>query len=379
MRKHAGPPAGLVDEIYAAAEDPSNWSRVLRRVTSAVGATASAMVFEDLLCHTASVAEMVGFDDPTWVDRYRTYYAAHNPWMERGTRNGLFMSGNVITSQQVMPDAELLRTEYYADFLRGLDLHHLTGAVLLREPDTLSHLSILRPRRDGPFDDGDVRLLEDLAPHLRRAFRIHQKMAHIAAEREAISDALDRVPVGVLVFGAGREPLRVNRVAAELCASQDGLSLGKNGLAADSSAENERLRRALALARGVPGQPRSGSAMVVSRRSGRRPFSVMVSPLSGAARFGPDGATVVVFVTDPERCVDAGSLWSRLYCLTPAETALAGRLADGWDLAAAADALRITIGTARVHLKHLFAKTETHRQSELVRTLLLSGPSFERV
>jgi len=364
----------LINGIYSAAEDPSGWRLVLRRLNETVRATASAIVFEDLNCHTASVAEMVGFENPDWVGRYQHYYAARNPWMQAATRNELFNSGAVVTSQQVLPDTELLKTEYYNDFLRRLDLHNLTGAMLLQEPGALSHLSILRPRRMGEFGPREVRILTTITPHLRRAFRMHQKMAHAAWERDAIGEILDRVPVGVVLVGSGGKVLRVNRSASVILSSRDGLSLKRDSFVAVSSAETEALRRAVAVARGDSGATRSGGALTISRISERRPFSILVSPLiSEVANFGVESPAAVLFITDPERHVEAGDLWRRLFGFTPAETALAARLADGTDLADAADELHITVGTARVHLKRLFDKTETHRQAELLRTLLLSG------
>src|SRR5215831_15171538 len=248
----------VISEIYSAAEDPSGWSLVLRRLNEAVRATASAIVFEDLNCHTASVAEMVGFENPDWVGRYQHYFAARNPWMQAAMRNEFFNAGAVVTSQQVLPDTELLKTEYYNDFLRRLDLHNLTGAMLLQEPGALSHLSILRPRRMGGFGPREVRILRTITPHLRRAFRIHQKMAHAAWERNAIGEVLDRVPFGVVLIGSGGKVLRVNRSASEVLSSRDGLSLKQDSLVAVSPTETETLRRAIAVARGGFEATRSG-------------------------------------------------------------------------------------------------------------------------
>ncbi len=50
------------------------------------------------------------------------------------------------------------------------------------------------------------------------------------------------------------------------------------------------------------------------------------------------------------------------------------QLARGERLEDSADALGVAIGTARNQLKQIFAKTDTHRQAELVRRIL-SGPS----
>lgn len=60
---------------------------------------------------------------------------------------------------------------------------------------------------------------------------------------------------------------------------------------------------------------------------------------------------------------------SRLYRLTPAECRLADLLLRGLDVAAVAGRMGITLDTARFMLKNIFVKTETHRQSELIRAM----------
>jgi DNA-binding CsgD family transcriptional regulator len=85
----------------------------------------------------------------------------------------------------------------------------------------------------------------------------------------------------------------------------------------------------------------------------------------------------IVFVTDPEReAMPPADQLRRLYALTPAEAAVALRVARGEGLSAVADALGISRSTAQTHLLRIFEKTDTHRQAELVRLLLRSGISL---
>jgi DNA-binding CsgD family transcriptional regulator len=67
--------------------------------------------------------------------------------------------------------------------------------------------------------------------------------------------------------------------------------------------------------------------------------------------------------------VDAGDL-CRLYGLTRGEAALAVLLVRGKSIEDAAEELFISPHTARTHLKRIFMKTDTHRQTELVVRIL---------
>jgi DNA-binding CsgD family transcriptional regulator len=60
------------------------------------------------------------------------------------------------------------------------------------------------------------------------------------------------------------------------------------------------------------------------------------------------------------------SLLRKLYGLTRGEAALATILLKGKSIEEAAAELFISPHTARTHLKRIFMKTDTHRQTELV-------------
>jgi DNA-binding CsgD family transcriptional regulator len=64
------------------------------------------------------------------------------------------------------------------------------------------------------------------------------------------------------------------------------------------------------------------------------------------------------------------AILARTFCLTPSEAKLACVIARGASPYSAARELHISKETARNQLKAVFAKTGTHRQSELVALLL---------
>jgi DNA-binding CsgD family transcriptional regulator len=81
---------------------------------------------------------------------------------------------------------------------------------------------------------------------------------------------------------------------------------------------------------------------------------------------------VAVFIADPDQQGHARKEgMQELYGLTSAETELALLLAAGKSLREAAAERSVSLETARSQLKTLFSKTNTRRQSELVRLVLL--------
>lgn len=87
---------------------------------------------------------------------------------------------------------------------------------------------------------------------------------------------------------------------------------------------------------------------------------------------------MVLFITDPERrTAPPVQRLAQMFGLTRAEARLASVLAAGQSLDAIADERGLSKNTLKTQLRALFAKTETDRQTELIRLLnrLPTGPS----
>ncbi len=121
---------------------------------------------------------------------------------------------------------------------------------------------------------------------------------------------------------------------------------------------------------------RRGQSFTCERPSGKRPYVIHVLPLHCA---GTDEtlrqATALMLIIDPEHKPDAPvELLRRLYGLTNTEAQVAVRIGRGADLKQISDELVVSSTTVRTHLQHIFDKTDTHRQAELVQHLLAVSP-----
>ena len=99
----------------------------------------------------------------------------------------------------------------------------------------------------------------------------------------------------------------------------------------------------------------------------KRPVHVLVTPLraSGVLSLGSAAPSAAVFISDLELTPLANDAMLRqFFGLTPTETRLAIVLLQHKSVEEAAEILDISLNTARTHLKKLFEKTGTRRQSE---------------
>jgi DNA-binding CsgD family transcriptional regulator len=361
----------LVELIYKAAGDPEGWATVLQRLVQALRGNLGTIHHQDVLSQESSFSALWNLD-PAVILSYISYYGARNPFMT--TRPELIRTGAVNTNQMLCPDELLLRSEYYNDYLSHLGVRHGLAATLIGDGADSSNISIFRKPNAEPFGEQERKFLLILVPHLQRAFQIHTRIQGLERKADAAADAIDQLTRGVVLLGADGRVLLVNRAATALFASEPALKLTARGLVAAVPSENRQLHQlvqgALTTGKGM----RAGGSISISRRGLRRPLHLLVTPLrTSAIHLGKEVPIVAVFISDPDRKpVSESQVFSLLYGLTQAESRLALLLAAGQSLKDAAEQLGVAQSTVRSQLKSIFGKTNTTRQSQLVRLLLLT-------
>lgn len=358
----------LVKLVYEAAEDTALWHEFLGRVSVFMNATASTMEVYDQSQRSGNVE--VSFNlDPELLRQY-DYFAPKNPWQKGGGTR--FPIARAVTGSMYVTDDVLFRSEFYQDFLRSMGIFHLAGGVLLKDGGYNASVSFFRPRGDGAFGPEELAFLNVLLPHIKQALHIHHRISIAEGGRRAIAEALDRMPIGVIVVDDCSRVLAANRRAAEILAEGKGLLSGPSGLRATIPSQATKLRNLVAAAaetsRGIAFHP--GGVLKLERPSLQGPLSVRVVPLPRHSCLADHvQAAAVVFVSDPIARPKLSHL-ATLYCLTPAEERLATKLIEGQTLDEIVTTLKISRNTAATQLKSVFQKTGTHRQADLVRLLL---------
>ena len=114
----------------------------------------------------------------------------------------------------------------------------------------------------------------------------------------------------------------------------------------------------------------AGGALLITRRPPLRPLQVVVSPFSPGSLMNERQATALIQFSDPSAIPRSrAAILKALYGLTPTESRLADLLLQGLEVRETAARMRTTLETARFNLKRVLAKTETRRQTELMRLM----------
>lgn len=363
----------VVAQIYRATTEPELWNAVIERIGCRLGATLAAVHVHAAAGEVEPATTLGGWGRrKPGLREYESYYASRNVWVVHGAH--LLKPGAILTGEEMCPDEILLRSEFYLEFLRPLDIRYSIRAVLTSDPEPLSYFSAGRPHRSRPFGDAHRRLLAVITPHLIQALRIQSRLESIQAGRHAVSGALERLPLAVIFLDRRCRVIEMNQSARKIVEAGDGLRIERGVLVAFCTRAEVQLQQmifgAAALESGRFLQ--HGGALSLPRPEGRRPLSAMVAPTGVTGIFpGSRSARVVVLIEEPARTSTASSTaFAKEHKLSPAEAELAARLVSGLSLHQAAAALGIRDSTARSHLKRVFVKTGARRQAELVRRAL---------
>ncbi len=363
----------FVDLVYDAAIEPQLWPRAMERLFDLVGGACGALTWQNQATGLGGAIE--ARLDPAVTGLYFGYFAERNP-LARVERPHEFMKSwvpRILTDEDWMPKEALVRTEYYNDFLRPLDVHSSMTVRLAARGLEAAFINIGRPERRGRFTDDDLAHARRLHPHLIHAFALGEKVADMQRLASALSQTLERCAYGlILVEGDGRV-LHANRAAERLISAGRGLCVVAGRLTAAASDDARRLQGLIADA--APQlQARAGGSMAAPSTDGRAPLSILVAPTrSHQLSMYHAGPCVMVCVTDPEAGVAIpAEVLRELYGFTPAETRVALALLEGHALREAAEALNLSFFTVRGHLAHIFDKTGVKRQAELIALMLKS-------
>ncbi|MCR0980697.1 helix-turn-helix transcriptional regulator [Roseomonas populi] len=287
-------------------------------------------------------------------------------------------TGAVAVDRHALDWSTYRRSEFYNDFVRarGGD-----GCLLVKALETEAVTAVVtihrgRGRGDRAFGEEEAGRAALLAPHLMRAMEMSGRLGALHQAETLAAETLEHLPQAAFIVDAASRIIIANRRAEDLLRQADGLSHSPDGLRAARPAETAELRRQIAAAAAPDGASTLGrrATLLLERPSGRQALAALVGPFRSSTGWSlvlGIPAAAMVLVNDPETAtLPAAEHLRRHFRLTPAEAALALAVAQGEGIPAVAEALNISPNTARTHLQHVYDKTGTHRQAELVRLLL---------
>lgn len=357
----------LIGLIYEAAQRHEAWDSFLEQLAAATTSTQVALLVHDARRHDYGFVHQSGFS-PESQQLYAQYYAEKDEWVKRS--RGQLRPGVVVASHILSSDQELAKTEFFNDYVAKLGAFYEFGGCIHQDEARLALISLLRPRRAGPYGESHRKMLRMLIPHLQRATDIHKNLVDLRSRAGGLATVIEHLSCGIVLLDKNARVVILNSAARTMLTRNNELRISGEKLGAVSPRDQDRLTGIIHGALAMGGGP-IGGAMTLARTRGH-PLTLTVFPIR-LAILDPCVAAAV-FIRDPDLFpkFDSGT-FDQLYGLTPAERRLAMLLLKGKMLNVAAELVGVSIHTVRSQLKSILHKTGTSRQSELVKLLLSSG------
>ncbi len=315
------------------------------------------------------------------VSQYNDYFQHISPFRSHIVRMN---AGERFSRAEMLSDEEFAETEIYRDYFKKQDIFNYEYRVLFKNSGKAGGISFSRPKRMKNFNEEEIKAMRLLIPHLQNAFQIYLKFSEVQREKQIMMECLESISQAVIVLDKYGKIIFLNSGANKLIDEKNALHIGRNGtLITNTAHETKKLQSFLKsiFEPKINQAENFGGVLQISRTSDLRPLSIMVSPFYEQNNIDFNSETfALLFISDPEQKVEASeNILSQMYGLTAAESKITAILTQGNSLNQACEMLKIKPNTIRTHLKRIFSKTETNRQSELVQLITSSSPvNFKR-
>ena len=190
-------------------------------------------------------------------------------------------------------------------------------------------------------------------------------------QADSLGTLIANIGFGVILATSEGQIIYANDVAETLIHLRRGLCSQRGRILATDVKINQRLQLLISAACLPIKETLSSGSIILPDKDGDELFAIHVAPVaqktSGRVVF-QERFIAGLFIADRNQdAAERVHIFGQMFGLTPAETRVLTGLISGKGLASAARRLKITELTARTHLKHIMAKTDTHRQVELMR------------
>ena len=371
----------IVPEIYEATIDPNHWDYVVAMIAKLTRSKSACLYYKNKEMEFASTIAQFGFPPEQrsslgdQCDSLDLMFCSKGGSAADEPACTQFHPG----SNGVMPED----SELYHAWMKPNGVYHVGGAQFVDTDTHKAGIAILREEAAGGWSEGEVRVINEILPHLRRALNIHSEFTHLRLKQDALLKGLDRLVIGLILYDRNAKVVYINPTAKAIIEQHPALLFEEGDLLLINPEEERHLRQTIIHTAGIDPDDswKQSVAIGVTHPDVESPLPLLVTPMHASlitSDLDYEGARVAVFLSDPnlQQPISIDNLVS-VYGLTPSEAQVAISLANGHSIDEIANVSHHSAHTIRSQLKSVFRKTGVSRQSELIK-LLLTGPFAQR-
>jgi len=357
----------LIGEIYDAALDPELWPGVLEQGCKFVGGVASNLYSEDSAARTGNIHY-------TWgVDRHygRLYYDKYIKFNPFTTAQLFFELEQIVSVGDILPHEEFRETLFYREWAKPQGWIDAASAMLDKSVTSYAAISVIRHERDGLVDQETRMRMSLLVPHVRRAVLIGKVIELHKAEASTLADTLDGLTAGMFLVDKAGRIVHANENGHAMIGEAKFVRAASGRLLAIDPQANQTLQDIFAAAEcGDEAVGVKGICVPLPARAGKEHVAHVLPLTAGMRRRAGASYAAVAAVFVRKAALETPSpleAVAKFHQLTPSELRVLLAIVEIGGVPEVAEALGISETTVRTHLRHVFEKTGTTRQADLVK------------
>jgi DNA-binding CsgD family transcriptional regulator len=365
----------IVPEIYEATINPSHWDYVVTMIAKLTRSRLACLYYKNKEMDFASTIAQYGITDEQRMNFGDQCDSLDNMFCDRGssasenTQCTQFHPG----SNGVMPPD----SEIYLQWMKPNGLFHVGGAQFVDNNSHKAGIAILRDESAGVWSDGELRVIDEILPHLKRALNIHSEFTHLRLRQDALLMGLDRLVIGLILYDHKAQPVYINPTAKAIINQHPALLMQDGDLVLVNPEDEKHLRKTIIHTAEIDPDDSWKQSVAIGIThpdveaplpllvTVEAPLPLLVTPMHAhliTSDLDYEGAKVAVFLSDPnlQQPISIDSLVS-VYNLTPSEAQVAISLANGHSIDETARSSNHSAHTIRSQLKSVFRKTGVSR------------------
>jgi len=372
----------IVPEIYEATIDPAHWDYVVTMIAKLTGSKSACLYYKNKEMDIASTVAQYGLPREVGLTPGKQFDKLDDMFCAKASTDE---KGEVVCTQ-FYPGSNGVMTEdskFYLEWMKPQNIFHVGGAQFADSNTYRAGIAILRDEAKGPWADGDLRVIDEILPHLRRALNIHSEFTYLRLKQDALLKGLDRLVIGLILYDQNARPVYINPTAKAIIEAHPALMLQDGDMILINPEDERNLRKTISDTAHIDPDDswKQSVAIGITHPDVEAPLPILVTPMHAnliTSDLNYDGAKVAVFMSDPnlQQPISVDALVS-VYGLTPSEAKVSISLANGHSIEEIANLSSHSTHTIRSQLKSVFRKTGVSRQSELIK-MLLTGPFAQR-
>jgi DNA-binding CsgD family transcriptional regulator len=365
-----------IGAIYDCALDPQQWPDTCRKIAGLCESSAGGVCVHDLR-HTQN--------DQLFVFGYQQQFLEK---LGQNYSESPMASSDVVANvgdvkALSIENSDVYEGRFFREVLKPFGLQDIIWLPALRTGGRMASMHASRGDKAPHYREREIGLFKLLSPHVCRVLAISDALDIRTLRSEMLEKTLDGLASGVYLMARDGRVVYMNAAAERQIKTGNSIRIVNSRVSPTDPATRAALSKVIdEAARDDLDKDAREHSLAIPDVDGGAGYVATLLPMSHGQRrdiIAPFAASAALFTKDPiEAPLLPGEAFARLYRLTGGELRVLLALAQGLGGKEAAGMLSISEPTIRTHLQRIYSKTNTARQSDLLRLLQNATPPIRR-